>query len=145
MAKKKDETYTIICQVESWDISYHLFPKEFKLDTFLSDWIEVNARVIFSKSKNIKEGDDILFRINIAPIVDYDIECPEYYGSFNKSRKQRECFISMPNSFAERFSLLINQNIKPYFDLSCTTGNYRSIKIKSFSMHSQINIEDYIE
>lgn len=145
MQKNKADTYTIICQVENWQISYHLLPKEFELDHFLSDWIEVNAKVIFSKSKSIKEGDDILFRFSIAPVVDYNIKCPESYGSFNKSRKQRECFISMPNNFIERFSFLLNQGIKPYFDLSCITGNFRTIKVKSFSMYSQIDINDYIE
>lgn len=145
MARKKDQTYTIIFQVESWNVSYHLLPKEFKPRTFLSDWIEVNAKVIFSKSKSIKEGDNILFRFSIAPVVDYNIKCPESYGSFNKSRKQRECFISTPNSFIERFSFLLNQGVKPYFDLNCATENYRTINIKSFSMHSQIDINDYIE
>jgi len=97
--KSKEEYYTIICQVENWNSSYHLWSNEYEFDHFLSDWLNVNANVIFSKSKNIKVNDNLLFKFNIAPVVDYDIKCPDSYGSFNKSRKQRECFIGVANNF----------------------------------------------
>lgn len=145
MKKNKYETYTIISKVESWDFKYHLWSDEFEFDHFLTDWLNINAKVIFSKSKNITFDDDILFKFSIEPAVDYNIKCPECYGSFNKSKKQRECFIGVPSNFAERFCFLINQNIKPYFVLNCRTGDFRTIEIKSFSMHSQINLEDYVE
>lgn len=145
MKKNKYETYTIICQVENWDLAYHLWSDEFKLDHFLSDNLNINAKVILSESKNITLNDDILFRFSIEPVVDYNIECPKCYGSFNKSKKQRECFMGVPNNFIERFCFLINQNIKPYFILSCRTGDYRTIEVKSFYMHSRINLEDYME
>ena len=75
--KNKNESYTIICQAENWDFKYHLWSNEHELDHFLSDWLNVNAKVIFSKSKNITVDDELLFRFNIAPVVDYDIKCPD--------------------------------------------------------------------
>lgn len=145
MAKKKYESYIIIVQVENWDFSYNLWSDECQFDHFLTDWLNVNTRVIFSESKNITLDDKVLFKFGIEPVVDYNIKCPEYYGSFNKSKKQRECFIGVPNNFAERFCFLVGQNIKPYFILSCRTGDYRTVEIKSFYMHSRINLEDYSE
>lgn len=143
--KQKNEFYRIICQFESLDLSYHLWSNEAKQHDFISDWFNINVKVIFSESRAIKVNDAALFSFHTYADDKYYKEAPNSYGVFDRSRNQRECYMYVPNKLIERFCFLCNQNIKPYFVLRCFTGDYKAIEIKSFVMRNQIDLDDYIK
>lgn len=140
MAKNKKESYYIECEMLDLDIDYTLRPKCKYFSSFMSDMIAIKTQVIHSDTKNIKVNDIIILRIFVKPEVDYDNANPEGFGSFNKSRKRRECYVNVTNNFPERLSLILQQEKTPYFNLKCETGDFSTMNVESFSMQSSLDM-----
>lgn len=117
--KKTNETISsnMLLQVQTWNISYHLYPTYWDSDSTMCDRLEVICKVILSYDKNIKVDDEVEFKIIVVPKI-FDNNKPLAYGYFERGRK-RVCSLWVPPSFMERFSFLIGQRIKPYFYITC--------------------------
>lgn len=133
----------ILLQVQTWNISYHLYPTYWDSDSTMCDRLEVICKVILSYDKNIKVDDEVEFKIIVVPKM-FDNNKPLAYGYFERGRK-RVCSLWVPPSFMERFCFLIGQGIKPYFYITCEREKHETREVKAFSMESKITLDDYIE
>lgn len=145
MAKKEQETsYTIISALENFEVSYSLYSKGNYNDDLLKDWVNITSKVIYSENKNIKKNDILCFKMFIEKSYEDYKELPNWIGIFDRSKKMRSCYITVPPMFIDRFSLILNQKKNVYFPLSCTTDKDKGILVKTFNMESEVNIEEYV-
>lgn len=134
-------SFTILLQYESCDINFHQFTINYGFMSNIYDDIIVSSKVILSEYKPIKVNDLITVNFKIEPYLLNDKSRPEAFGDFSKNNN---CIIYVPPTFADRLNFILNRNIKPYFDLGCIKEEkYRKPTVKTFSMQSKVNLDDY--
>jgi len=119
--KTKEESYSVISEFEKIKISFGLHSKGGYSDNLIRDFIEITSKVIYSENKNIKKNDALRFNIFIDKSYEDYRELPNYIGVFERSRKMRTGYITVPPTFVDRFSFILNQKNTAYFPLRCPT------------------------
>jgi len=142
--KSKKADITILLQYESCDVSFHQFPVNYGFRSNIYDDIIVYVKVILSNFKSIKKDVMVEIKFSVMPYLLDDKSKPEAFGDFLKVSKKPTCIIFVPPTFPERLDFILNRGIKPYFDLGCIKEKYEKLLIKTFSMESKINIDDYL-
>jgi hypothetical protein len=141
---EKPQKLTMLFQMESCKINYHLDSKDSRYNSLIYDSICVECRTILSDYKSIKV-DDLVELIFIVEPAFMDENCrPTALGGFEKENKKYCGRIFVPPSFPDRFDFILNRGLKPYFYLSCEKSKYEKPDVKSLSMKSEIILEDYI-
>lgn len=136
-------SYTILLQYENCDVHFSQYPINYNFDSNIYDRISVYSKVILSNYKKVKRGDNMEIIFYVEPALLSDKCKPEAFGEFSK---KLSCVIYVPPTFPERLDFILNRGIKPYFDLGCIQEEkYRKPTIKTFSMQSKINMDDYLE
>lgn len=142
MATNKN-SFTILLQYESCDVHFSQYPINYDFASNIYDRISICAKVILSNYKNVKRNDIVEITFYVEPALLSDKCKPEAFGDFSK---KLSCAIYVPQTFPERLDFILNRGIKPYFDLGCIQEEkYRKPTIKTFSMQSNINMDDYLE
>lgn len=99
-----------------------------------------------SNYRSIKVNDVVEMTFRIEPAFMNENCNPTGFGRLDRDRANKKyCFhLFVPPSLPERFEFILNRGIKPYFDLGCEREKYEKPIVKTFSMESEINLEDYI-
>lgn len=142
--RKKERSHTIITQLESWETSYSVNSEESIGDYYFDEHLEIFANVIYSENKKIKMGDVLHFYIFIYHDLEALPSKPKLVSVFNHSKNDRTATFGVHPTFLENFKFLVNQNIKPYFPLTCKNDiEKRDILIEHFNIESNVIIDDY--
>jgi|GEM_PF-3881933 len=149
MKNKKEsiQQLSLLFQMEICSkVSYSLHTKSKNFEYCIFDRISTDCNTILSDYKSIKLNDIVEITFKIEPaLLDKDCD-PIAFGWLDRDRaKKKHCFnISVPPSFPERLEFILNRGIKPYFYLRCEKEKHKTAIIKSFSMESDVILEDYM-
>lgn len=137
----------MLFQMESFGkVKYSLFSKEWGFDSPISDTFSINCKTILSEYRSIKVNDIIEVKFRVEPFLMDKDSNPSGFGWLDRDRvNKKHCFhISVPPTFPERFEFILNRDIKPYFYIRCEKEKNESAIVKTFSMESEIVLEDYL-
>ena len=144
--RRKEYPHDVVAQLETWQLSYNLSSEESWPDSYFSELLEVSAKVLYSGNKKIPVDSIINLYIVVYHNMKNFVDKPKLVSVFNNSRKERKCGLTVHPSFLDSFKFLINQNLKPYFRLSCINNiQKREIDVLDFDMESFIDISEYYE
>jgi len=142
--KDKPKNLYMLFQMEKCKLSYDIHLKNEHYDSLISEYLEVQCKTILSDYKSIKVDDEIKIAFRLEPYLTNEKCNPKSFGWLNRENKQHCFHISVTENFPERLDFILNRGLKPFFYIVCEKEKYEHATIKSFSMESEVVVEDYM-